>query len=61
MAKSTIDKSSEQEESFVGRYACINDAIKAVPKATHLYEVCMGKRPNAGGFLWKYEDDYDGE
>lgn len=39
---------------------CNNNFIVYMPNI-HIGDCCQGKRPNAGGFKWRYKDEYENE
>jgi hypothetical protein len=46
---------------FIKTWDCISDAVRAGytnNKPSHISMTCRGKRPTAGGYIWKYKEEY---
>lgn len=44
--------------NYVNQY-CSTQEAKAKTGASHIAECCNGKRKSAGGYLWKYKEEYE--
>lgn len=49
-------------DEYIAEYPGIKDAQKALNMPNiHIGECCRGGRPHAGGFHWRYKDEYEKE